>query len=189
MVLPQGAAISSTAPKITFLAGYATELDKPYRLCTAVNGPDMLRLYDCPVMNAWNLSVCLDINTVAQLPLTVTLGASRVGLPCVDMDRSELSPDWKGDRCLRCLIAPFLGTQAVRVQHNDLALQSGTDASISSRSCPPGYETNYERAFNNNNTAALCQALSQRLLNSWCAQLSQLYRVRHWHIRSQFRHG
>ena len=152
----QAATISSTFPVITFMAAYTTSRDDEDWVCNATQ--PFLQLYNCPVMTAYNLTLCLDLQSVGQLPLVVTLGASLVGLPCVDEDISSIRPSWTGDRCLTCVVAPFLGTQAVRVQHTDLALQSRTDASLSSSSCPPGFQTNYDAALNSSFAGDLCQA-------------------------------
>ena len=140
------ARVSSTSPVITYMSAYH---DDPYddRLCN-FTGTDELRLWNCPVLEPYNLSVCLTFPSVHTLALNVTLGASQTGLPCVLQDPNQLSRPISNVRCLRCVVTPFLGTHAVRVQPSVLPLlQSRTDASLTSALCPEGYSANFTAAL------------------------------------------
>ena len=154
------ASISSTPPVILAMFGYGFidvgHPEPPVLLC---NSTTDVRLYDCPADAPFNLSVCLLDASVGTLPLDVTLGADTYNpLVCVEQNRSVTVDLFGGRRCLRCLVQPFVGTHAVRVQHRDLALQSRTDASISSSACSPGYRTNFDKLLNHSAAGALCEA-------------------------------
>ena len=144
------ATVSSPAPVITWLRAYTGSYDNGTdRVCQWSS--DDLRLWDCPVQQSFNLSVCLDTHSVSQLSLSVYLGASYVSLPCApESERS--SGVILGYRCLRCSVSPLLGIQEVRVQPEGLPLLSRTNASISSSSCPPGYWTDVQAVLNNTGT-------------------------------------
>ena len=145
-VVPDGrvATLSSTAPVVSFLWGWVGVDTNP--VCESSD--DWLALWDCPVQQPYNLTVCLRTASLADLTPSVYLGTSQSALSCVEYPRDDFSFNgWSDGRCLRCLVLPFLGRQEVRVQPQQLPLLSTTNASISSTTCPPGYATDVRAAF------------------------------------------
>ena len=141
------ASISSTAPIITYLTSDEGQCNR-----TA----DYLHLWNCPIQVAYSIAVCLYFPSVYNLSLVVSFGALTTPLTCEEVNYNTTRPPAGYARCLRCVVQPFVGTQQLRVQPKALSLQSRTDAGVSSRPCPPGYNTNYERTVSGQGGGEVC---------------------------------